>query len=157
MKKKTTKIKPIIGWREWISIPEMHIREIKVKVDSGARTSAIHAEDIEIVKKRGKHYVNFKVFPLQRDKTHFAKVTLPMIEERWVKSSVGHQTLRPVVKVEVKMGEFTFPIELTLVNRDIMGFRMLLGREAIKNRFLLDTGHSFLQGKKKKKLAKTKK
>lgn len=151
MNKKILKEKPIIGWREWLSIPEMHISEIKVKVDSGARTSAIHAEDIEITKKRGKEFVSFKIFPLQRDKSHFSRVTLPMIEERWVKSSVGHQTLRPVVKVDIKIGDHKFPIELTLVNRDIMGFRMLLGREAIKNRFLLDAGHSFLLGKKKKK------
>ena len=151
MIKKVENSKPTIGWREWISIPEMHIAQIKVKVDSGARTSAIHAEDIEIIKKRGKKFVSFKIFPMQKDKKHWNEVTLPMIDERWVKSSVGHQTLRPVVQVDIKLGEHEVPIELTLVNRDLMGFRMLLGREAIKNKFLLDTAHSFLQGKKKKK------
>lgn len=149
--KKEKEPKPIIGWREWLSIPAMHIEQIKVKVDSGARTSAIHAEDIQIVKKGSKKFVKFKIFPMQKDKKHYHIVTLPMIEERWVKSSVGHQTLRPVVEVEIKLGQFVVPIEVTLVNRDLMGFRMLLGREAIKNKFLLDTGHSFLQGKKKKK------
>lgn len=151
MKKKIEVSKPIIGWREWIAIPDMHVTHIKVKVDSGARTSAIHAEDIEVIKKRGKKFVSFKIFPMQKDKKHWHEVTLPMIDERWVKSSVGHQTLRPVVQVDIKLGEHEVPIELTLVNRDLMGFRMLLGREAIKNKFLLDTGRSFLQGKKKKK------
>lgn len=148
MPKKIDNAKPIIGWREWISIPDMHIQQIKVKVDSGARTSAIHAEDIEIVKKRGKKFVCFKIFPMQKDKKNGKEVTLPMIDERWVKSSVGHQTLRPVVLVDIKIGDYEVPIELTLVNRDLMGFRMLLGREAIKNLFLLDAGRSFLQGKK---------
>ncbi len=151
MGRKKQQITDIVGWREWVSFPELGVDFIKAKVDSGARTSAIHAEDIEFIKKGKNKYVRFRLYPLQKDKETSHLVTLPIEDERWIKSSVGHKTHRPVVVVKMKIGEHTFPIELTLVNRDLMGFRMLLGREAIKNKFLLDAGHSFLQGKKKRK------
>lgn len=150
MRQKKQQITDVIGWREWVSFPELGIDFIKVKVDSGARTSAIHAEDIEFIKKGRKKFVRFTLYPLQKDKKTSRLITLPIEDERWIKSSVGHKTHRPVVMVNLKIGEHTFPIELTLVNRDLMGFRMLLGREAIKNKFLLDAGRSFLQGKKKR-------
>lgn len=146
--------KPIIGWREWLELPECGIKEIKAKVDSGARTSALHAEEISLLSKGGQDYVRFRVYPIQREKKISQKVTLPLIEMRWIKSSVGHRTLRPVVETMVKMGNDLIPIELTLVNRDLMGFRMLLGREAIRNRFLLDTGRSFLLDRAQKKRPK---
>jgi hypothetical protein len=143
--------KPIIGWREWISLPEIGIEKIKIKVDSGARTSALHADDIDFIKKGRNQYVRFKIFPTQRSKSGFVIAEAPILEKRWVKSSVGHKTLRPVIKTKFSIGAFMHELELTLVNRDMMGFRMLLGREAFKKFFLLDANRSYIIGKNKLK------
>lgn len=151
------KQKPIIGWREYVALPDLDISSIKVKVDSGARTSALHAENLEFYKKGRNEYVKCAVYPLQRSKKTKVIVHLPVLEKRWIKSSVGHKTFRPVILTNLKIGEFEHKIELTLVNRDIMGFRMLLGREAIRKRYLLDAGKSFLIGPKPSKKVKKKK
>lgn len=141
------KSKTVIGWREWIHLPDMSKRMVKAKIDTGARTSAIHAEDIKIFKRGQKRFVRFKLLPDQKSdrKSHF--VEMEMVEKRTVRSSIGHESVRPVVKTVLKLGEYAYPIELTLVNRDIMGFRMLIGREALKERFLIDPQKSFLVSK----------
>ncbi|MCB0363379.1 MAG: ATP-dependent zinc protease [Bdellovibrionales bacterium] len=141
----------VIGWREWVRLPDFSSSLIKAKIDTGARTSAIHAEDIVIFKRKGKRKVRFRLYPVQHSREKTVLVEADLLEKRTVRSSVGHETRRPVIVVRLSIGEYHFPIELTLVNRDIMGFRMLIGRQAIRKLFLIDPGKSFLVGKGKKR------
>jgi len=140
-----------IGWREWVALPQLNVERIKVKVDTGARSSALHAFDIHEFQRDGKTWVRFTIHPIQRE----SKTTIPaeaqLLEYRHVRSSTGHQHHRPVILTEVSLMGQTWPIELTLAGRDAMGFRMLLGRQAVRDRFLIDPGHSFLSGRIKKK------
>lgn len=138
---------PIIGWREYIALPKLGIPEIKVKIDTGARSSALHAFDIETFQGNGKIMVRFKVYPYQRDNHRTVFAEAEVIDHREVRNSGGYAQLRPVIQTNVKLGEFAFPIELTLTNRGNMNFRMLLGRQAIRRRFLVDAGRSFLQSR----------
>jgi hypothetical protein len=137
----------IIGWREWVELPDLGIEAIKAKVDSGARTSALHATKIRYLEKAdGQTLVSFVVTAhLKPRKT--LRVRAPLVEQRMVKSSMGHASLRPVVLTHVRLGDELWPIEITLVNRDPMGFRMLLGRQAVKGKFLVHPGRSFIQSK----------
>lgn len=137
----------IVGWREWIFLPDLTKTKIKAKIDTGARTSALHAEEITTFKRGGKKYVRFKVYPMQKSKAKSKWVEAELIEKRVIRSSVGNQTLRPVIKTMLQIGDHSYKIELTLVNRDIMGFRMLIGRQALKDIFLVDSGDSFVQSK----------
>lgn len=136
----------VIGWREYIALPELGIGEIKVKIDTGARSSALHAFEIELFRCRGKDMVRFKVHPYQRNPHYTIATEAQLLDQRQVRNSGGHTQLRPVIETSVEIGEFCWPIELTLTNRDVMGFRMLLGRQAVKNRFLVHPGKSFLFG-----------
>lgn len=141
---------PTIGWREWVALPELGIASIKAKIDTGARSSAIHAFDIHIIEPSAANAaseprVRFKVHPQQRDTACEIAAEAILVDRRIVRSSIGHEQLRPVIKTEVQVGSWIWPIELTLTNRDVMGFRMLLGRQAVRDRFLVDPGHSYLQ------------
>lgn len=136
---------PLIGWREQVALPELAIPEVKAKIDTGARSSALHAFDIEMFQHGGKPMVRFKVHPYQRDTHRVAIAQAELIDQRQVRNSGGQTQLRPVIETIVELNGYTFPIELTLTNRDVMGFRMLLGRQAIRGRFLVDAGSSFLQ------------
>lgn len=150
---------PVIGWREQIALPELGIPELKAKIDTGARSSALHAFDIETFQDDGRMMVRFKVHPYQRDSDRTVFAQAEVIDQREVRNSGGHTQLRPVIQTTVVLGEFAFPIELTLTNRDKMGFRMLLGRQAVRWRFLVDAGQSFLQsptGSKKRQQASEK-
>ncbi len=131
-----------IGWREWVSLPELNIDSIKAKVDTGARTSALHVSNIKIFKRTNK--VNFTIHPVQRHWHPVVNATAIMVGKRSIKSSNGESTIRPVIETILKIGKKLYSIEVTLVNRDLMGFRLLLGRSAIKNRYLVDSGKSFL-------------
>ena len=135
----------VLGWREWIDLPDLGVSDIKVKVDSGARTSALHATKIRYLEKSdGQTWVSFVVTAsLEPRKTQ--RVRAPLVEQRKVKSSMGHASLRPVIRTTVRLGDESWPIEITLINRDPMGFRMLLGRSAIKRRYLIHPSRSFLQ------------
>jgi len=147
-------VKPTLGWREWVSLPSLQVKRIKAKIDTGAKTSALHAENIEYFTKKGKKWVRFRVFPIQKSKKNSVKISAAVIDERTIKSSIGHETHRPVIEVLLSIGTQKWPIEMTLVNRDLMGFRMLLGRQALKGHFLIDPGHSYLQSKMAKKKKK---
>lgn len=138
------RVRPVIGWREWLGLPELDIQSIKAKVDTGARTSSLHAYDIRRFKRKGRSMVRFKVHPVQRDARTLVEAEAPLVEMRKVRSSNGVVTLRPVVETAVDLAGVTWRIELTLVRRDLMGFRMLLGRQAVRRRFLVDPGASFL-------------
>lgn len=147
MKKKKKEL-DVIGWREWVSFPELKIEAIKAKIDTGARTSALHVSNIKIYKRTNK--VAFTIHPVQRYRNPVINTTAVLVGHRSVKSSNGDITVRPVIKTKLKIGKCFYSIELTLVNRDLMGFRLLLGRSALKNRYLVDSGQSFLLDKKTK-------
>lgn len=144
---------PIIGWREWIKLPEIGITKIKAKIDTGARTSSLHAFDIETFEIDGKPRVKFKIHPKQRDTNQTVIAEAELIDERNVRSSSGQAELRPVILTEVNLMQKKWQVELTLTNRELMGFRMLLGRQAVRGFFLINPGKSYL-GKKAKKMSK---
>lgn len=139
---------PRIGWREWLELPGLGVRAIKAKVDTGARSSALHAFDIEVFERQGHAIVRFHVHPWQRSDNGMIAVEAPLAGERLVRNSGGSQTLRPVIITDVELAGQRWPIELTLTARDAMGFRMLLGREAVRRRFVVDAGRSYLAGKR---------
>lgn len=136
-----------IGWREWLALPELGIDAIKAKIDTGARSSVLHAYDVEPYRDGGKRMVRFKIHPYQRNYRFSVAATAEVIDRRWVRSSSGHRTYRPVIATPVHLGPMTWMVELTLTNRDEMGFRMLLGRSALRRRFLIDPGQSYLHGR----------
>jgi hypothetical protein len=139
---------PVIGWREWVALPEMGVDRIKAKVDTGARTSSLHAFDLERFERDGRPMVRFEAHPLQRDASERIPVEAELVDRRSVRTSGGESTMRPVVATEVELMGRRWTIELTLIRRDPMGFRMLLGRQAIRGRFLVDPGRSYLGGKR---------
>ncbi len=149
---------PIIGWREWLKLPSLGVEAIKVKVDTGARSSALHAFELEeFVADDGQAMVRFKVHPFQRDLTTTVECVTPLVDRRRVRSSHGHETLRPVIRATLELAGQQCEIEVTLAARDAMGFRMLLGREAIRRRFVVDPGRSFVTGRRKVRRKKLKK
>ena len=131
-----------IGWREWVSFPDLGVKTIKAKIDTGARTSALHVSHIRIVK--GTDIVKFKIHPVQRRARPVVEASAKLIGQREIRSSNGEISERIVIETKIKIGKKIFPIELSLVNRDLMGFRLLLGRSALKNHFIVDPGKSFL-------------
>lgn len=134
----------MIGWREWVTLPTLCPDRMKVKVDTGARTSALHAFDMSVVDRDGTTWVDFEIHPAQRSRRGAIAVSCPVVEFRRVRSSTGHAERRPVIRTEVEIGPTRFEIDFTLTSRDEMGFRMLLGRSAIRRRFLVDPGRSYL-------------
>jgi hypothetical protein len=143
---------PIIGWREHLALPDLGIQEVKAKIDTGARSSALHAFDVEIFEDQGKRMVSFKVHPIQRDTSQTVTTVAELLDQRQVRNSGGQATVRPVILTTVELNFAAadsakanrWLIELTLTNRDVMGFRMLLGRQAVRQRFLVDAGKSYL-------------
>jgi hypothetical protein len=148
---------PQIGWREWLKLPDLGVTAIKAKVDTGARSSALHAFDVETIIDGDKQLVRFKIHPLQRDCDTTVEAIAEVVEYRRVRSSLGEESLRPVILTAIELLGQRFEVELTLVRRDTMGFRMLLGRQAIRRRFVVDPGCSYRNGRlhRKKKRRKT--
>lgn len=142
---------PVIGWREWVGLPDFGIERIKVKVDTGARSSSLHAIDLREFERDGVAWVRFRVHPVQRRSDPSVQVEAPVLEHRTVRSSNGKVARRPVIVANATLLGVTWPVELTLASRDEMGFRMLLGREAFRRRFLVDAGRSFCGGRTKRK------
>ena len=135
--------RPVIGWREWVLLPDFLTVPIKAKIDTGARTSSIHSFGTRRFTERGEPHVEFLVHPRQGVDTPEIACVAPVKDERWVKSSNGESEFRIVVETMARLGSIDWPIELTLADRDVMGFRMLLGREAIRRRFLVDPARSY--------------
>lgn len=138
--------KLITGSEEWCKFIDLSIPAIKARVDSGARTSAIHALNIKTFQRNGGSWVSFDVYPLQNNRKTVINCEAPIHDRRTVKSSSGSTEKRYVIKTSIAMGEQSWDIELTLTNRDAMGYRMLLGREAMKGRLLVDPEESFMFG-----------
>ena len=138
-----------VGWREWGSLPELGGGEIKAKIDTGARTSALHAFHAEPFVQDGQRLIRFGVHPVQRHRHPDILCEAPLIGERIVISSNGQHELRFVITTMLRIGAVSWPIEMTLADRDQMGFRMLLGRQALAGRFLVDPGASYQFGQRK--------
>jgi hypothetical protein len=142
---------PVIGWREWVGLPDLGVKAIKAKVDTGARSSSLHAFDLQEFTRDGVDWVRFQIHPVQRKSLNAVSSEAAVIAFRSVRSSSGKATVRPVIVTNVLLLGVAWPIELTLANRDEMGFRMLLGREAIRQRYLVDAGKSYYGGRPKRR------
>ncbi len=137
----------IAGWREWVSLPGAQVPWIKAKLDTGARTSSLHAFGIELVGEGSDERVRFWLRPWQESADDAVQVECPIHDRRTVRSSSGHAEERIVVILDIRMLDREFPAEVTLTNRDAMGFRMLIGRQALRHRFAVDPARSFLGGR----------
>jgi len=142
---------PIIGWREWVGLPNFDIARIKVKVDTGARSSSLHVSNLRIFERDGIRFAHFQVHPAQRSISPAIEAEARVLEFRSVRSSSGKASLRPVISSTIELLGVRWKVELTLASRDQMGFRMLLGREAIRGRFIVDAGKSYYGGKPRKR------
>lgn len=138
------KEKLIVGWREMLSLPNLGIDKIKAKIDTGARTSCLHAFKVESFHKGDTLWVRFWIHPIQHNSEVEVVCEAKVMDERTVRDSGGHEESRYVIESEVNIGGRQWPIEITLTNRENMAFRMLLGRTAMNNRIVVDPAESFL-------------
>lgn len=136
-----------LGWREWVALPDLGLPAIKAKIDSGAKTSALHAYHTEQYQVDGINMVKFFIHPIQKNYKFHVECHAPIIDHRDVSDSGGHREMRFVIESNILIGNATWPIELTLTNRDTMRFRMLLGRRAMENRVVIDPATCYLNGK----------
>lgn len=142
--------RPVLGWREWVSLPEWGIGYLKAKVDTGARTSSLHAFDLEWFQQGDAPWVRFEIHPWQRSTADALVAEAPVVSTRDIKSSSGSIDHRPVIRTSLVIAGIPTDAEITLTRRDEMGFRMLIGREAIRRRFLVDPGVSYRGGRPSK-------
>lgn len=133
-----------VGWREWVALPDLGIQRIKAKIDTGARTSTLHAYFVKEFRLNGKVYVRFGIHPAQRRTDQEILCQAEVHDHRLVSDSGGHREKRYVIVTLLRVGDKEFPIELTLTNRDTMMFRMLIGRTALNKRFIVDPARSYL-------------
>jgi hypothetical protein len=137
----------VAGWREWVRLPGVGVEWVKAKLDTGARSSAIHAFHLEQADRDGAPWVRFSIHPWQRSADDEVWAELPVHDRRMVRSSSGHEEERYVVLMDITLVGRTVSAEMTLSRRDEMGFRMLIGREALRQGFLVDPGRSYLGGR----------
>ena len=152
MPRKTDSAPFILGWEEWVALPELGLAAIKAKVDTGARTSALHAFYVEPFGSARGRKVRFGVHPMPRHSDVAIECTARLVDRREVRSSNGEREQRYVIETPIRIGEREWPIEVTLANRDMMAYRMLLGRQAIPGGGLVDPSSSFLQPKLRYKI-----
>ncbi|MGZ8152526.1 MAG: ATP-dependent zinc protease family protein [Methylovulum sp.] len=139
--------KPMLGWREWVALPELNIPQIKAKIDTGARSSALHAFTIDPYRKGGQRWIMFAIHPFQKREDISIECHAPIKDRRLVSDSGGHKQRRYVIETQLILGQSIIRAEMTLTNRDSMRFRMLLGRTAMDSQFIVDPGASYLRGK----------
>ncbi len=145
--RKTESAKFLVGWREWLALPDLGIPGIKAKVDTGARTSALHTHDYEMFRRGGKEWVRFHLHPLRHNEEVQISCEAEVTDVREVRDSGGHAETRPFIETTARIGKFEWPLALSLTNRESMKFRMLLGRRALAGYFLVDSFGSYLMGK----------
>ncbi len=144
-RKKTRKRqRPRIGWREWAGLPDLNVERINAKIDTGAKSSAIHAFRIREIELEGQLHVEFFLHPVQRRKRPEIYCCAPVAGKRIIRSSNGQEEERFVIHTHLHLGPYNWKVDLTLTNRDAMGFRMLIGRDALRRKFLIDPGASYL-------------
>jgi len=141
--------KVALGWREWVALPDLGLPAIKTKIDTGAKTSALHAYYTEPYQHKGVDMVKFLIHPIQKNFDFNVECHSPISDYREITDSGGHKEMRYVIESNIVVGTQQWRIELTLTNRDTMRFRMLLGRRAMQNRVIVDPDTSYLQGKLK--------
>jgi hypothetical protein len=141
-----------LGWREWVALPDLDLPAFKVKVDTGARTSAIHAHNVERYSENGIKMVSFSVLPVQRKQSIVRRCSAPLVDIRDVTDSGGHTETRHVIATRLELAGVTKEIEITLTERRDMLFRMLLGRTALAEDFLVNPALSFTCGRRSTRL-----
>ncbi len=146
-----------VGWREWLALPALGIPAIKAKIDTGARTSALHAFFIEPFDLGAQKMVRFGIHPLQKNEQLELICEAAVVDERFVTDSGGHREIRFVIETSIALQGKIWTIEMTLTNRDSMKFRMLLGRTALAKQFLVDPQASFIGGRELRSIYKNKK
>lgn len=155
------KQKRAAGWREWVGLPSIGVGSIKAKLDTGARTSALHAFNIETYWSDGELWARFLVRPFQKNDAKEIACNARIEDIRTVSNPGGRRQRRLIVRTDIRLGDATWPIELSLTDRDEMGFRLLIGRTAMHGNLIVDPDRSYLLGKrgrtKKKKKLKSKK
>lgn len=137
---------PVLGWREWLALPELNLPPIKAKIDTGARTSALHAFFVDPYKQGKQQWIRFGIHPHPHDSALAIECDAIVKDRRVITDSGGHRQRRYVIETPMIIGQQRFLAELTLTNRDTMKFRMLLGRTAMNGRFLVNPAESYLQG-----------
>jgi hypothetical protein len=146
---KATDERAVLGWREWVSLPDFGVRTIKAKLDTGARTSSLHAFKLRRYMRDGVDMARFEVHPVQRSDAASVEVEAEVVDEREVRTSSGQVETRPVVVTTLQIGDARWEVEVTLTRRDEMGFRLLLGRQALRGRVLVDPQRSYQVGRKR--------
>lgn len=137
----------VVGWREWVALPQAGVDWVKAKIDTGARSSSIHAFGLDVFEADGMERVRFRIHPWQRSDDDVAELDLPVLDRRAVRSSNGQTELRYAVAMDVVLAGRALTTVMTLSNRDEMGFRMLIGREALERGFLVDASQSYAGGR----------
>jgi len=148
---KTKKKYTTIGWREWVCLPGLGIHKIKAKIDTGARTSALHAFSLKPFTENGKNKISFDIHPFQHNVAEIVTCVADVVDKRLVTDSGGHEEERYVIETSIMIAGQTWPIEITLTERENMLFRMLLGRSALRKRFIINPARSFVTTRVKEK------
>lgn len=142
----------IVGWREWVGLPGLGVDWLKAKIDTGAHTSSLHAYETEEFQRDGTAWVRFDIHPLQRSAREVVTVELPLHDRRRVRSSNGVTQDRFVVQLDIRLLDQVIRAEVTLTRRDAMGYRMLIGREALSQGFMVDSAASYLGGRPRRRI-----